>query len=203
MFELNGPSILVDRLVELSPNNGSLIFIYPNRAGAQRFMRDYLGPILDPILRSIAVLNGLSSDMSRTLGTMMAADQMPDHDQLSRSMYHLCAKLTQRSSNMQRFHGNQATYSVVHTSMQHVPMNRDVWAKDWWTKQEKGKIREAMTRYAQDAQRKSSNEHVERAATPTELIEQLMGGVLKKPYPEGQEPSVGIEISVFVIKRST
>ena len=52
MFDPNGPSILIDRLVELSPNNGSLAFIYPTRTGALTFMKNYLHPILDPILNT-------------------------------------------------------------------------------------------------------------------------------------------------------
>lgn len=202
MFNSNGPSLLVDRLVELSPNNGSLVFIYPTRTGAQTFMRDYLGPILDPALRSIVVVNGLSSNLSMILGKMIAVDQMLEFEQMQRSMQTLCAKLTQRSSHMQRFHGHRATFTVAHASKEEVRLDRETWAKDWWSKQEKPRIREAMTRYTQDAQKKSSNENVDRAPTPTELVQQLLDYVAKKEYPREREPTTGIEVSVFVIQRS-
>ncbi|KAK5125976.1 hypothetical protein LTR85_011331 [Meristemomyces frigidus] len=202
MFSTNGPSILVDRMVELSPNNGSLVFIYPTKTGAQTFMRDYLGPILDPLLRSMCVVHGLSSDLSRTLGNMTAIDRLLEYEQLEHQIARLCAKLTQRSTSMQRLHGHRSHFSVVYSSKKEVPLSRDVWARDWWTKQEKPRVRDVITRYAHEAQKKSSNEYVDRPATPAELIQHLLDGVIKKPYHAGQEPSTGIEVSVFVIKRS-
>lgn len=202
MFDPNGPSVLVDRLVELSPDNGTLLFIYPTKVGAETFMRDYLGPILDPLLRSIVVVNGLSSDLSRTLGNMAAVNQLPDYEHLKRQMLTLCAKLSPRNTYVAGLHVSKATYSLVHAAKEEVFLSRDAWAKDWWAKQEKPRIREAMTKYANEAQKKSSNEHVERSPTPTELIQQLLEGVCKKSYPPGQEPANGIEVSVFVIKRS-
>lgn len=202
MFNVNGPSVLVDRLVELSPDNGSLVFIYPTRAGAQTFMREYLSPILDPLLRSMVVVHGLSAEMSVALGGMSAVDQLPEHAALEARMHHLCARLTQRSSSMDRFHGTRAHFDVVHASRQDVTLPRDVWTTHWWSRQEKPRIRDAVTRSVQDAQRKSSNEHVERNASPIELVQQLLDGVARKPYPSGRDPECGVEISVFVIKRS-
>ncbi|CAK3758994.1 Hypothetical predicted protein [Lecanosticta acicola] len=202
MFNPSGPSLLVDRLVELSPNNGSLVFIYPTRTGAQTFMRDYLGPILDPALRSIVVVNGLSSNLSMILGKMIAVDQMLEFEQMKRSVQTLCAKLTQRSSSMQRFHGSRATFSLAHASSEEVHLDRETWAKEWWSKQEKPRVREAVTRYTQEAQKRSSNENMDRAPSPTELIQQLLNFVAKREYPPGQEPTSGIELSVFVIQRS-
>ncbi|KJX98115.1 hypothetical protein TI39_contig433g00002 [Zymoseptoria brevis] len=201
MFNPKGPSVLVDRLVELSPDNGTLLFVYPTRVGAQTFMQDYLGPLLDPLLRSIVVVNGLSSDVGRTLGNMPAANSLPDYDQLHRQMKTLCNKLSQRGTSTAGFHGQDAAFSLVHASKQRVRISREAWASDWWAKQEKPRIREVMTKYAQEAQKRSSNEHIERAPTPTELIQQLLEGVCKKPYPSGQEPTDGIEVSVFIIKR--
>ncbi|RMX81703.1 hypothetical protein D0869_06616, partial [Hortaea werneckii] len=202
MFNTNGPSILVDRLVELSPSNGSLVFIYPTRTGAQTFVQEHLGPILDPLLRWICVVHGLSLDLSRSLGHMIAMDRMLEHDQLEHRIARLCALLTQRSTSIQRFHGSKATFSLTYSGKKEVPLTRDVWAKDWWTKQEKPRIRDIMTRYAQEAQKKSSNGHVDRPATPTELVQQLLDGVVKREYPIGQEPERGVEVGVFVIKRS-
>ena len=202
MFDVNGPSILVDRLIELSPHNGTLLFIYPTKAGAQRFMKGYLGPILDPLLRSLVVVHGLSSDLSRTLGSMTSADLLLDHATMQRRVASLCARLTQRSSYFERFQRHRPTFTVAYASKHEVELDRDAWARDWWTKQEKPRIREAVTKYSQEAQKKSSNEFAERSATPTELLQQLVEGVMRKPYSPGQEPEGGIEVSVFVIKRT-
>ncbi|EME46253.1 hypothetical protein DOTSEDRAFT_86852 [Dothistroma septosporum NZE10] len=204
MFNPSGPSLLVDRLVELSPNNGSLVFVYPTKAGADRFLKEYLSPILDPILRTIQVTNGLSSDLGRTLGTMAAANQLPDYDQMLRAISRFCTILTQRSSSMERFYGRRTTFSLAHASKEEVVVKRAVWTKDWWAKQEKQRIRDAMSKYTQEAQKKSSNEHVERAPTPTELLQQLLREVAERGYAPGQDPEEagrGIEVSVFVIKR--
>ena len=201
MFNPNGPSILVDRLVELSPNNGSLVFIYPTKAGAQTFMHDYLAPILDPLLRSTCVIHGLSSDLSRTLGEMAAVDRLLSHETMSRHVAHLCATLTQRSTSIQRFHGRRARFTLAYAAKKNVALDRDTWAREWWTKQEKPRVRDVVTRYAHEAQKKSSNEHVERPATPAELIQSLLDGVVKKPYQPDQRPTKGVEVSVFIVKR--
>ena len=202
MFDPNGPSVLVDRLIELSPKNGTLIFIYPTRTGAQTFMKEYLGPILDPILRMMVVVHGLSSDLSRTLGSMASADQLPEHESLQHRIASLCSRLTQRSTIAERFHGRRPRFSLSYASKEYVWLDRDAWARDWWTKQEKPRIRETVTKYTQEAQKKSSNEYAERSVSPTELLQQLLDGVVRKPYQQGQEPEHGVEVSVFVIKRS-
>lgn len=202
MFNPNGPSILVDRLVELSPNHGSLVFVYPTRDGAHTFMREYLGPIIDPILRTMVVVHGLSSDLSRLLGRMVAVDQLHDYDTLHRRVVSLCEKLTQQNTAARRFAGRRPHFTVSYASRQLVQLDRDTWSKDWWTKQEKQRVRDVVKRFAQEAQTKRSNEHVDRAATSTELLQEVLKGVCDKPYPSGQEPGEGVEVSVFVIKRS-
>ncbi|EMD00669.1 hypothetical protein BAUCODRAFT_60933 [Baudoinia panamericana UAMH 10762] len=202
MFNTQGPSILVDRLVELSPHSGSLLFVYPTRTGARTFLDQYLSPIIDPLLRSICVLHGLSSDLSRQLGSMPAVDRLLEHTDVERQVRRLCDTLTQRSTSMQRFHGRRAKFELQYSAKKEVPVSRETWARDWWTKQEKSRVREVVTQYAQQAQTRSSNEHVERPATPTELIQRLLDGVTKNPYKPGQTPTKGIEVSILVIKRS-
>ncbi|KAH9825950.1 hypothetical protein Tdes44962_MAKER03874 [Teratosphaeria destructans] len=202
MFNDDGPSILVDRLVELSPDYGSLAFIYPTRTGGMIFKQKYLGPVLDPILRSMQIVHGLSSDLGISLGNMSAIERLLEFDDLKRKMNILCAALTQRSTSMQRFHGRRAHYQVTYAAKQRVRLGRDVWAHDWWTKQEKPRVREMITKYAREASKKSSNEHMERPATPAELIQHLLDSVNKKAYPAGQEPTEGVEVGVFVIQRS-
>ncbi|GAB7366132.1 hypothetical protein MBLNU230_g7694t1 [Neophaeotheca triangularis] len=212
MFDTNGPSILVDRLIELSPNNGTLIFIYPTRAGAQTFMQDYLGPILDPLLRTISVINGLSSDLASSLGRMNAAPTLPTFETMRRRLANLCTDLSnpQNTSNsVHRFlHQNHShhstshsaktkttTYTLAHASAASVPLPRSVWAKDWWTKQEKPRVRDTITRYAREATaRRSATAPFTDA--PTELVQQLLEGVCRRPYPcggMGEEVDVGVE----------
>lgn len=201
MFEERGPSILIDRMVELSPNNGSLIFIYPTKVGAETFMHDYLSPILDPLLRAMVVVNGLSHDLSSSLGRMAAVDTLPSHETLKRRIQILCATLTQRSHSLERFHGKRAAFHLMYSAKKEADLDREVWAKDWWAKQEKPKIRTVVTRYANEAMAKRSNEHASQDRTPTHLVQELLDGVTSKPY-SGDGPTKGVEVSVFVIKRS-
>ncbi|KAI5359056.1 hypothetical protein Slin14017_G099580 [Septoria linicola] len=193
MFSPSGPSLLIDRLVELSPAGGSLVFIYPTKKGATTFMQEYLGPILDPLLRSIQVVNGLSANLSQDLGSMAAARELQDFEQMQRSIEALCARLAQR---------NRGRYATVYASKAQVKIGRTAWAKDWWPKQEYPRIKDTVTRATQEAQKKTSNRYIERASTPTELVGRLVDGVLKNQYSPGQEPTSGIEVSIFVIQRS-
>ena len=103
---------------------------------------------------------------------------------------------------MARFHGSRANFSVVHSSTREVPLCRRAWAKDWWTKQEKTRVTEVVMRNAQEAQTKSSNRHVDRPPSATELWQKLLKDVETRPYDAGCEPKRGVEVAVFVIKRS-
>lgn len=202
MFTVDGPSILIDRMIELSPHNGSLVFIYPTRSGAQTFMHEYLSPLLDPVLRSIVVANGFSSDLSLSLGDMPAVRHLLEHSELERRTMQLCTRLTQRSGSMARFHGRPAKFTLSYSATQNVMLPRQAWAKDWWTKQEKPHVTEVVTKAAQEAQTKSSNRYVDRPPTATELWQKLLKDVEQRPYDAGQEPQNGVEVAVFVIKRS-
>ncbi|KAK5116950.1 hypothetical protein LTR62_006671 [Meristemomyces frigidus] len=196
MFNTHGPSILVDRLVELSPNNGCLTFIYPTKTGGQTFMRDYVDPLWAPLLRSICVSHGLSSDVGKSLGTMSAVERLLEHDELERSIKRLCNTLNRQRPGLRRPHHRKADFNLVYSAKRNVCLSREVWARDWWTKQEKPRIRDIVVRYSQEAQKKSSNEYIERPATATELIQQLLDGMVNKAYAEGQSPSEGIEVGV-------
>ena len=195
MFNVKGPSILIDRLVELSPCNGTLIFIYPTKKGAKTFTQEYLGPILEPLLRSIVVVNGFSADMGSSAGKMAAAAALPDHDIMRLRIQNLCASLSQTSPRMEKFHRKQATFSLVYAAKEEVQLSRKVWAEDWWCKQEKPRLRETINRYFRRANRASEEK------TPPMIIQELLDGVAKNSYKNG-EPESGIEVSVFVIKRS-
>jgi hypothetical protein len=204
MFDFDGQSILVDRLRELSPNNGSLLLIYPTRDGGTTFMREYLSPVLDPQLRSMAVVHGLSASLSGTLGGMASVDRLPTFETYSERLNSLLARISQGGPAVERVfeQRKQPELSLSYAAKQHVMLDRVTWAQSWWTKQEKPRIREAVTRYAREAQVRSSNVHIERPRTSTELLHELLKGVAERPYPPGQEPKDGIEVAIFVIKRT-
>ncbi|GAB7356505.1 hypothetical protein MBLNU459_g7257t1 [Dothideomycetes sp. NU459] len=196
MFNTKGPSLLVDRLVELSPGHGSLIFIYPTKRGAETFMNEYLGPILDPILRSMVVVNGFSADVSSSLGRMAAVESLPDHETMKRKIQRLCNSLGRISTSTERFHKRQAEFEIVHATQEEVMLDRKVWARDWWCRQEKPRIREVIQRCFRVTNRAEDNK------SPAVLIHEVLDGVAGRPYRDGLSPQSGIEVSIFVIKRS-
>lgn len=198
MFNINGRSLLVDRLVELSPNNGTLLFIYPTKQGAQTFLRDYLGPILDPLVRSMCVINGLSVDLGSSLGKMSAAETMLSHDGLRMNISQLCHKLNQQSDRLERFHNRPAKFSLEYATKQLVKLDRKVWAENWWVKQEKPRVRDVVSRYFRLARRLPTDSEI----APTNLIHEVLDGVASRPYGNSPEPTLGVEVGVFVIKRS-
>lgn len=196
MFNTRGPSLLVDRLVELSPENGTLIFIYPTKRGAETFMNDYLGPILDPILRAMVVVNGFSADVSSALGRMPAVEALPDHDTMKRKIQRLCNSLSRISTSTERLHKQQAHFELVYAAQEEVVLDRKVWAEGWWCRQEKPRIRDVISKCFRIANRAEDNK------SPAVLIHEILDGVASRPYRSGHEPQSGIEVSTFVIKRS-
>lgn len=204
MFDPNGSSILIDRLVELSPDKGSLLFIYPTREGAQTFMKEYLGPVLDPLLRSMVVVNGLSSDLCISLGNMRAAHQLLDHELLRQRISMLCGRLTQGNTMSQRFHGRRPVFSLSYAATKSVKLTRAVWAKEWWIKQEKTRLKQSINDHFLESQprRVSINEFAAPPASATVLLQQILDGVAGTPRQEHKVPDCAIEVSVFVITRS-
>ncbi|KAL9038608.1 MAG: hypothetical protein Q9214_005210, partial [Letrouitia sp. 1 TL-2023] len=75
LFSTDQPSALVDRLLELSPSNGSLIFVYPTAQGAAAFTNNYLIPILSPLLRTMAGLHGIMYDFGQDFGQLEACEK--------------------------------------------------------------------------------------------------------------------------------
>lgn len=196
MFSTRGPSLLIDRLVELSPDNGTLFLIYPTKLGAKTFTEDYLSPLLDPILRSMVVVGGFSSQLGQELGRMDAVESLPDHDTMKRKILQLCTTLGQSSSAMERFQKTPTQYSLLYSATAEVELERKIWSESWWGKQEKPRIREIISRYFRKANRAQEDQ------TPVNLVHEVLDGVAQKPYADGRAERAGIEVSVFVISRT-
>lgn len=194
-----GPSrsLLIDRLVELSPKHGALLFVYPTKSGGERFMNDYLGPVLDPVLRSMIVIHGLSADLSMALGRMSAVASLLDFDTMKTRMEGLCYHLTHNSRKLDRFHRRPANFSVTYAARKEVLLDRRVWTSDWWTKQEKVRIREAVAEHIRTARKLPEDAPV--MATP--LVNDLFDAVANQSYA-GDGPREGVEVGVFVVLKT-
>lgn len=193
-----GHSLLHDRLVELSPTNGILVFIYPTKTGARTFMHDYLGPIIDPLLRSLTVVNELPSELCSSLGRMSSVAYLDEYDSLKFQFERFCKTLGEGSSA-----DKKAVYTVIHASKEEAPLERSVWANDWWIKQEKPRIRETVSKYFRQMKKLPESE-----MTGTHLIQEVLDGVANRKQEDGDEGSStsgpkGVEVGIFIVKKTT
>ncbi|KAJ5888586.1 hypothetical protein N7495_008627 [Penicillium taxi] len=193
------PSFLVDRLCELAPNGGSLLFIYPTKRGASTFKSQYLGPILDPLLRQLVVVNGLSADVGRYLGKLSTVSQMDDFATMKANIVALCESLSSTSSR----------FEVADAGKASAKLDRNLWV-EWFIHQEKARMKEVLSLYWQNGRRPplknasgpsglmADNKDV----TSAMLLSEIFEGIRKRPYGEDSEPHDGVELGVFVIRRT-
>jgi hypothetical protein len=191
MFLLRGRSLLHDRLVELTADNGLLLFIYPTKTGARTFTQNYLGPVLDPLLRTLTVVHDLASDLGQTLGQMSSVAYLDEYDNLKSHMERFCSVLNKAASG-----DKKPTYQVIHAARETVQLDRDAWANDWWIKQEKPRIRDTITKYFRQTKKLP-----ESGLTGTHLIEEVLDGVANRRV--GNESRLkGVEVGVFLVKKT-
>lgn len=138
-------SILLDRLVELSNQGGSLLFIYPTKAGARQFCRNVLGPVIDPLLRKLMVLYGLREDLLWRIRNMGAVEGMADWDQLKTRVDNFCKTLSTGNGSSSAL-GGKMPVRMVFASTAKVRLNDESW-REWWSQQEQMRIREVVKRH--------------------------------------------------------
>ena len=197
LFSATDPSALVDRLVELRPNGGTMVFIYPTKAGAETFAKHYLGPILDPLLRTLVVLHKLSADIGINIGKMATVEHLATFEGTKRKLKNLLDTLSRVSSLQSTGPEKRMSYSLVHSCKGTVQMDRKVWS-EWWAQQEIPRVRDVMARYFKRAQHLPADTDV----TSAVLVREIVDGVASRPYSKGAAPTEGIEVGVFVIRRT-
>lgn len=195
MFQLRGRSLLHDRLIELAKENGLLLFIYPTKTGARTFMHDYLGPVLDPLLRALTVVHDLASDLGRNLGQMGSVAYLDEYEALKTNIEDFCRRISNTGSTDSV--DQKPIYEVIYASKQETQPERNAWANDWWIKQEKPRIRETITTYFRQTKKLP-----ESGMTGTHLIEAVLDGVAHR-NADSEQPQKGIEVGVFIIKKRT
>lgn len=201
VFCATRPSFLVDRLSELSPDGGSLLFVYPTKKGASTFKSQYLGPLLDPLLRQLVVVNGLSADVGRYLGKMSTVSMMDDFATMKANLVALCEDLSSSSSQFQ----------IVDAGKSSARLDRDLWV-EWYIHQEKARIKEVLNLYSQNSRRLPVNKALttgvanslmpDKEVTSSMLLGEIFEGIRKRRYGEDNEPRDGVELGVFVIRRT-
>ncbi|KAE8557224.1 hypothetical protein EYB25_001930 [Talaromyces marneffei] len=194
MFTPGRPSVLTDRLLELSPLGGCLLFIYPTRMGASTFKSQYLGPILDPLLRQLVVVNGFSADVSRDLGRLDAVNYMDDFDTMKLNVEDLCRKVS----------NHKTKFTVVEAGKGRAPLDRNLWT-EWYIQQERPRMKSLLSRSWQT----SGGRHTPTLNSPETsggqlssamLLSEIIEGIKRRQYETS--PKGDIELGVFVIRRS-
>lgn len=183
MFCHDRPSILTDRLRELSSSGGTMLFIYPTKQGAMTFKTQYLGPILDPLLRQLVVVNGLSADMGRILGRLEIVHHMDDFETMKANIVRLCEQISNPASR----------FTVVEAGKGSVELDRNLWT-EWYIHQERPRMKDLLTRHWQAFGRPMHGHG------PSMLLGEILEGIKKRPYDV--EPREGVELGVFIIRRS-
>ncbi|KAH3909773.1 hypothetical protein HBH56_152080 [Parastagonospora nodorum] len=195
MFTFRGRSLLYDRLSELSIDNGVLFFIYPTKTGARTFMQKYLGPIIEPLLRSVTVVHDLHSELGRSIGQMTAVNYLDEYDKLEEHVRSFCAKVADHTNNQKSSSDERCSYEVIHASREEFAPSRAAWADDWWIKQEKPRIRDAITKYFRKSKKLPTGE-----LTGPHLLQELLEGVSTREYDDGA-PIEGLEVGVFIVQK--
>ncbi|MCJ1269430.1 hypothetical protein MMC22_009322 [Lobaria immixta] len=193
LFTPDCPSVLVNRLVELSPDNGSLIFIYPTAQGAASFATRYLGPLLDPLLRTMVGIHELTADLGANVGKMAVVEHMVAFEKMAQKIKQLLRHMNRGSQRG----GPSPKYALVQSSRQIVEVERKAWT-EWWMHQETPRIRDVMNRYFQRAVKLPLSKEI----TAGSLVREILLGVENRAYAEYDAPREGIEIGVFVVRRT-
>ena len=194
LFSTNAPSALVNRLTELSSDRGSLLFVYPTKAGSIKFQADYLGPLLDPLVRTMSGVHGLRSDLGTNIATMTAIDHMHNFDVLQRKVRQLLVKLGRGNTNTNR---PPPKFEITYNATQKVPLDRTSW-QTWYIHQEKHRIQEIVKRYFQRGLRLPITEGVTSGA----LCREILQGLEQREYAANCPTRDGVEVGVFVIQRT-
>lgn len=199
LFNPQRPSFLADRLSELSPDGGSLLFIYPTRRGASTFKSQYLGPILDPLLRQTVVINELSTDTGKYLGKVSAVAHMDNFDTMRDNIDQLCGALSSSSSQ----------FNIADARKGSVRLDRKSWS-EWYIHQDKARMKEVISLYWQNGRRSTARSTTlntsayhrleAKEVTSAMLLSEIIDGIRNRPYET--EPQDGVEVGVFVIRRT-
>jgi hypothetical protein len=221
----SGRSLISDRLVELSENNGILIFIYPTKEGGRTFLKEYLNPVLDPLLRQMMIIRNLGIDVCQKIGTMTAVQNMPAYEESKGRLEAFCSSISASTSgsgpSLSKFRsttGVPIVLELVHSYRREISLAPEVWS-DWWCRQEKPRIRQAFDDYIRQnpgrtrsssgvspniptASRARLRDEAQSEGSNMQYILEVMEGVRKGAREKAAQREVkGIEVGVFVIRK--
>ena len=189
LFSIEGPSNLIDRLTEITPKSGNLLFVYPTSVGARTFTRAYLGQILAPLLRTMTGIHNLSADLAQEINHMAAVDHMVSYDRMLQKIRRLLTALNQSQKT------SKTHYSLAFSRKDVIEVGCKAWT-EWWVGQEAPRVRQAVNRYFVRGSRPPASN-----VTSGSLAREILDGVLQRGRAGESQKMEGIEVGVFVIRR--
>jgi hypothetical protein len=125
---------------------------------------------------------------------------MEDFDTLKDNLSSLCRALSSSSSQ----------FSIVDARKGSAYLDRNLWT-EWYIHQEKARMKEVLSLYCQNGRRLPTHKTTSNIANPyilaadkevtsAMLLGEIIDGIRRRPYES--EPRDGIELGVFVIRRS-
>lgn len=204
IFSAGNRSVLVDRFQELSSDNGTLTLIYPTKKGVNTFKRDHLGPILDPVIRRLIVTKNISSDVAAHLQSMPPVKRMGDFDEMRTKIHQICDGVNENTSQSP-LEGDRL--SVVYSATETIHINRSVWV-DWYLYQGASRAKATLSHYMNMRNRSAAHKGPGSSARAQQAKVDINSAMIYQEIseglhaPNGPEPDSGIELAIFVIKRS-
>lgn len=194
LFSPKGPSVLIDRLRELSANAGSLLFIYPTRKGAMTFKNQYLGPVLEPLLRRLGVVYGLPANLGPLLGRLEAVESMDDFEIMANKIASICESMSARDDS--------SRFEIVTALRGSVELDHKLWT-EWFIHQERPRLKEVLNTWRQMSGRHHGNWGSDfKEVTSSMLLNEILDGLTNKHDRWGNPVREQIELGVFVIRRT-
>lgn len=126
---------------------------------------------------------------------MTAVNYLDEYDKLEEHVRSFCTKVADHTNNQKSNSDEKCSYNVIHASREEFAPNREAWADDWWIKQEKPRIRDAITKYFRKSKKLPTGE-----LTGPHLLQELIEGVSTREYDDGA-PTEGLEVGVFIVQK--
>ncbi|KAL8688017.1 MAG: hypothetical protein Q9224_004993 [Gallowayella concinna] len=194
LFKMDEPSALVDRMSELKPDSGCLVFIYPTKQGAITFKHNYVAPILGPVLSTMIGVRGVPENVAENINRLEAMDAMSRFDILRVRITRLIKSMNEKGS------GTVHRFALASASKETVHLGRSVWA-EWFLEQELPRVRKLVDDYYGRTPGRFKPSVQDQDFTAAGMVSEIIDGIKERPYMSG-EPHEGIEVGVFVIKRT-
>ncbi|CAL8581612.1 hypothetical protein XPA_007301 [Xanthoria parietina] len=193
LFKTDEPSALVDRMSELKPDRGCLVFIYPTKQGGDTFKHNYLGPILGPVLSTMIGVRCIPERVAERINKLEAIEVMSRFDQLRGRIRRLIQSMNEKGN------GRVHKFELALAGKEKVHLGRGVWA-EWFLEQELPRFRQIVDDYYGRTPGRGVPQAHNQDYTAAGMVGELIDGIKDRPY-DGREPQEGIEVGVFVIKR--